>query len=139
MFKKIGLAAVLFVAACLVAGFAMAQETTEQAVAPATEATTMATPAVTAPVNVGNKVCPVTGEKVSGADTVEYEGKVYNLCCPMCKDEFLKNPEKYIAKVNEELSEEKTETPGQEKAESVEKGTTQKESMPEHEHMHEGM
>jgi len=53
-------------------------------------------------VDVGNKICPVSGAPVAGASgmgdqpvTVEYNGKVYHLCCPGCIDEFKKNPEKY--------------------------------------------
>lgn len=55
-------------------------------------------------VNVGNKVCPVTGEKIddSSKATYEYKGKIYNFCCPMCIGEFKKNPEKYIKKIEEE-------------------------------------
>jgi len=57
--------------------------------------------------NVGNKICPVSGEKIGqggmqGA-TFEYESKVYNLCCPACIEEFEKDPQKYIQKTNEEL------------------------------------
>lgn len=59
------------------------------------------------PVNVGNKICPVSGERVgqSGmeAATYEYKGKIYNFCCEMCIDSFKSNPEKYIKKVEEEL------------------------------------
>ncbi len=57
------------------------------------------------PVNLGNKFCPVTGEKIDPAlkAVYEYEGKIYNFCCPMCIDSFKKNPEKYIKKVEEEL------------------------------------
>jgi len=56
-------------------------------------------------VNVGNKICPVTGEKINENTkvTYEYQGKIYNFCCAGCPDEFKKNPEKYIKKVNEEL------------------------------------
>ena len=56
-------------------------------------------------INVGNKICPVTGEKIVEKDkgTYEYEGKIYNFCCPMCIDEFKKDPQKYIQKVNTEL------------------------------------
>lgn len=65
-------------------------------------------------VNVGNKICPVSGDKINGdvKATYEYEGKVYNFCCPMCIEEFKKDPQKYIKKVDEELrveSEENTE------------------------------
>jgi len=57
-------------------------------------------------VNVGNKICPVSGGKVGQgmeAVTYEYQGKIYNFCCAMCIDEFKKDPEKYIKKVEEEL------------------------------------
>ncbi len=55
-------------------------------------------------VSVNNTVCPVEGTLISkpGEYTVEYESVIYNLCCENCKAEFLKDPAKYIAKVNEE-------------------------------------
>jgi YHS domain-containing protein len=58
-------------------------------------------------VNVGNKICPVSGENV-GQDgmeitTYEYKGKVYNFCCTACIEEFKKDPEKYIKKAEEEM------------------------------------
>ena len=56
-------------------------------------------------VEVGNKVCPVSGEKVGGdmGEVVKYEykGKIYNLCCTMCAKDFKKDPEKY-SKIAEE-------------------------------------
>lgn len=57
------------------------------------------------PQDVGNKICPVTGEKIDEKTkaTYEYKGKIYNFCCTMCIDEFKKDPEKYIKKVEEEL------------------------------------
>ena len=42
--------------------------------------------------------CPVMGTKMKKSKTyekTEYKGKTYYFCCPMCKPEFLKNPEKY--------------------------------------------
>lgn len=51
-------------------------------------------------VNVGNKVCPVTGKSVSGKDFVVYQGKRYGLCCPACKAMFLSDPAKYIANLS---------------------------------------
>ena len=65
-------------------------------------------------VEVGNKICPVSGEKVPlpgeksdmgnvGPVKYEYNGKIYNLCCPMCIKDFKKDPQKYINKVNEEM------------------------------------
>lgn len=59
-------------------------------------------------VNVGNKFCPISGEKIGTGDmagqaaTVEYEGKIYNLCCPMCKAAFLKDPQAAIKKMEEQ-------------------------------------
>lgn len=58
-------------------------------------------------VNVGNKICPVSGEQIGQEGmqpaTYEYKGKIYNFCCPMCIDSFKKNPEKYIKKAEQEL------------------------------------
>ena len=50
------------------------------------------------PVEVGNKYCPVSGNKVGEMGPpikVEYNGKVYNLCCAGCVSSFKNNPEKY--------------------------------------------
>ncbi|MBF0571133.1 MAG: YHS domain-containing protein [Candidatus Omnitrophica bacterium] len=49
-------------------------------------------------VEVGNKHCPVSGKEVGvmgPAFKLEYNGKVYNLCCPGCKSTFNNDPEKY--------------------------------------------
>ena len=57
---------------------------------------------------VGNKICPVTGEKVGEMGEVvkyEYNGKIYSLCCEMCVKDFKKNPEKYSKIANEETKE----------------------------------
>jgi YHS domain-containing protein len=50
---------------------------------------------------VGNKICPVTGEKISKKTEVKYEykGKIYSFCCQSCIPEFKKNPQKYIEKI----------------------------------------
>ena len=48
-------------------------------------------------VNVGNAVCPVSGDKVDGRHFMTYQGKRYGLCCGMCAKDFKKDPEKYIA------------------------------------------
>jgi YHS domain-containing protein len=55
--------------------------------------------------DVGNKICPVTGEKIDDKSkaSYEYQGKIYNFCCAMCIDVFKKDPQKYIKKVEEEL------------------------------------
>ena len=68
-------------------------------------------------VEVGNKICPVTGDKIPapgekgtmGDDPIRYEynGKIYNLCCKMCVKDFKKNPEKYSKIVEDEVAKEK--------------------------------
>lgn len=57
-------------------------------------------------VNVGNKICPVSGEKIDEKlkATYEYQGKIYNFCCTGCVGKFKEDPEKYIKIVDEELS-----------------------------------
>lgn len=117
MFKTSTLIAISLVALFLAAGVVMAQEANKETAAEVTNAVSVSTgPAAaeatapeTTPVSVGNKICPVTGEKIEelGKYTVEYKGKVYNLCCPSCQNDFLRDPDKYIAKVNEELNAEK--------------------------------
>lgn len=54
---------------------------------------------IPAAADVGNKLCPVSGDPVSGQDFVEYQGKRYGLCCFGCKQIFLGNPSEYIAKM----------------------------------------
>jgi YHS domain-containing protein len=68
--------------------------------------TGVATASASKAVNVGNKICPVMGGKIDDkhAITYEYEGKIYNFCCPECIEEFKKDPQKYIHKVDEELN-----------------------------------
>ena len=65
--------------------------------------------ATTAPVKVNNTICPVTGNPIDMKNpiTVEYNGKIYNLCCPMCPATFKANPEKY-AKIAEDQAAVKT-------------------------------
>ena len=68
-------------------------------------------------VEVGNKFCPVTGDKIPvpgekgtmGDEPVKYEynGKIYNLCCKMCMKDFKKNPEKYSKIAEDEVAKEK--------------------------------
>lgn len=48
---------------------------------------------------VGNKICPVSGEKVGVMGPVvqyEYENKIYNFCCGGCIKTFKEDPDKYI-------------------------------------------
>ncbi len=53
-------------------------------------------------VDAGNAMCPVGGDKVSGKDFVEVNGKNYGLCCAMCANKLQKNPEKYLTETSEE-------------------------------------
>lgn len=49
-------------------------------------------------------VCPVTGEKFKVTEetaSVSYKGKTYYFCCPGCDTSFIKNPEKFLAKMKE--------------------------------------
>ncbi len=56
-------------------------------------------------VEVGNTLCPVSGDKFGGKMgkpyPIEYNGKTYNLCCKMCAKDFKKDPAKY-SKIAEE-------------------------------------
>ncbi len=63
-------------------------------------------------VEVGNKICPVSGgkipdpgEKSAMGEVVKYEykGKIYNLCCNMCIKDFKKDSEKYSKIAEEEV------------------------------------
>ncbi len=66
-----------------------------------------AQPAAVAKVEVGNKICPVSGEKVGEMGeiiTYEYNGKIYNLCCEACLKDFGKNPEKFSKIAEDEVA-----------------------------------
>lgn len=42
---------------------------------------------------------PVCGKKMNRNKayfTIEYKGKSYYLCCPLCQKEFEKDPERYV-------------------------------------------
>ncbi len=54
--------------------------------------------------DVGNKICPVMGGKVSGANFYEYNGKRYGLCCPVCEAAFKADPKKYAAIADKEVA-----------------------------------
>ena len=48
--------------------------------------------------NAGNKICPISGDKIVFGQEVKvvYKGIEYNLCCAMCVKDFYKDPEKAI-------------------------------------------
>ncbi len=40
---------------------------------------------------------PVCGMEVEkGSNCAEYKGKTYCFCAPVCRDEFLSNPQEYV-------------------------------------------
>ena len=48
------------------------------------------------------KICPVSGEPLGSMGTPvkeTYQGRTVFFCCESCRKPFLKNPEKYIAKL----------------------------------------
>lgn len=55
----------------------------------------------TVKIEVGNKICPISGEKIKPGKEhkVEYNGKVYNLCCSMCDKDYKKDPQAAIEKL----------------------------------------
>lgn len=108
--KKVLAIGVIFLGASLV--YANAQIPADTKAQPASDALVTAAP-VAAPVEVGNKICPVSGEKIlaPGAKSdmgeavqYEYNGKLYNLCCPMCIKDFKKDPDKYAAIADKEVT-----------------------------------
>jgi len=53
-------------------------------------------------VKVDNKFDPICGMETEGhvSDTIHYAGKVYGFCNTGCKEEFAKNPDQYLDKLN---------------------------------------
>jgi len=49
--------------------------------------------------SIEQKTCPVTGQPIDPAVSIEYKGKKVYFCCSMCIAKFNKEPEKYIAKL----------------------------------------
>ena len=43
--------------------------------------------------------CPVMGGKIDKNVYLDYEGQRIYFCCPSCKENFLKDPEKYLNKM----------------------------------------
>ena len=46
--------------------------------------------------------CPVLSGKIDKNVYLDYEGKRVYFCCESCKDEFLKDPQKYLKKMESE-------------------------------------
>ena len=61
--------------------------------------------AIPSPLNT----CPVSGDKLGemGAPYVfVYQGQEIKFCCPDCKKDFLKEPQKYLKQIKEEAAKE---------------------------------
>lgn len=96
----------------LSSGYVLAQEIPNKTAT--VQVITDKTPASKDAVEVGNKTCPVSGDKVPALGEkgtmgdkpvkIEYKGKIYNLCCPMCVKDFKKDPEKYSGIADKEVS-----------------------------------
>lgn len=58
---------------------------------------------ITEKVIVGNTICPVRGVAIQPGTLAqfEYNGKIYNFCCPMCIETFKEDPEKYLKNLAE--------------------------------------
>ena len=46
--------------------------------------------------------CPVLGGNIDKNVYVDYQGKRIYFCCPGCDKEFMKDPEKYMKKLQDE-------------------------------------
>jgi len=46
--------------------------------------------------------CPVMGGKINKDLYADHEGKRVYFCCPGCREQFLKDPAKYIKKLQEQ-------------------------------------
>ena len=49
---------------------------------------------------VKNEICPISGEATSGTEQLNYNAAAIELCCPMCTEEFVKHPDKYLHNVH---------------------------------------
>lgn len=47
-------------------------------------------------------ICPVEGGKINKSVYTDYEGKRIYFCCSHCIDEFKKDPQKYLKKMEDE-------------------------------------
>ena len=68
------------------------------------DAVTQATVVKGKALDVGNKICPVSGAPVGESKvTYTYKGKLYHLCCNDCVAVFKKDPKKYSAIAEKEI------------------------------------
>jgi YHS domain-containing protein len=86
---------ILCVAASLLIGGAMIATAADKPKGPTTK------PSTTQPSKPVNKWCAVEGKdhEIDPKVTVVYKGKTIGFCCKDCVEEFEKDPEKYIKKM----------------------------------------
>jgi YHS domain-containing protein len=86
---------ILCVAASLLIGGAMIATAADKLKGPTTK------PSTTQPSKPVNKWCAVEGKdhEIDPKVTVVYKGKTIGFCCKDCVEEFEKDPEKYIKKM----------------------------------------
>lgn len=80
-------------------------------------------------VEIGNTICPVSGNRVDDGNMgevvkYEYNGKIYNLCCKMCMKDFKKDPEKYSKIAEDEVKEVNEKNDGADDKDTSEKKET---------------
>jgi YHS domain-containing protein len=64
-------------------------------------ATQPAAPPTTQPKAVNDFCIVETDHPVDDRETVVYKGQVIGFCCPDCKAQFLKDPDKYIGNLDQ--------------------------------------
>ena len=64
-----------------------------------TPSETMQAQGIAAAAEIEQKICPVMGNPINKEVYTTYEGKKVYFCCASCKEQFEKDPEKYIAKL----------------------------------------
>ncbi len=84
----------LMVVVALIAGCAKPAKPTKTTKEPVKEKAV-----ATAAAAAEQTLCPVMDKPIDKQYKTEYKGKTVYFCCPACKPEFDKDPEKYIAKL----------------------------------------
>ena len=56
-----------------------------------------------AEVEIAQESCPVMGGAIDKKYFIDHGGRRIYFCCPGCSDQFEKDPERYLAKLDEEL------------------------------------
>ena len=69
---------------------------------------------------IAQKICPVMDAPIDESIYADYEGRRVYFCCQMCVAEFKAEPEKYLKKLDEQLSQ--SAKPGNEGVEDAHEG-----------------